>query len=112
MVPPDERDSEQPGLRERLWRVETRQADVLARLDKIDARIDGITQRQTQRRWSMEEIERKLEHLEQQASNGGPKRNGGRFVDSETMRAFIWGLLALVFALATGQAFKIGGFGG
>lgn len=105
-----EEHAESPGIRERLWRVEQRQADVLVRLDKIDARIDALTQRQVQRRWSIEEIERKVEALEREGPPIG-KRNGSRF-DSELIRAVVYGLLALVAALAAGQVLKIGGLGG
>lgn len=100
------------SLEGRLWRVEQRQADVLVRLVRLEERLEVIAQGAMQRTYAIANLEKKVDELERRRNgNGG---NGlTRSFESALVRTVVFGLLALVAALAAGKALSIGGlFGG
>lgn len=80
----------------RLWRLEQRQSDVLARLEKIELLLEVVRHAGEARSWRIDEIDRHIEALEK-------KPTGGTFGENRAVQLIIYGLVAAVVALAGGS---------
>lgn len=82
----------------RVWRIEQILADINRRIDKIDARVEPLAQRQEERGWRSQALEDRVNALEKKGISSGNPIIG----DSPIVRTILYGLLIMVGTLATG----------
>lgn len=95
-------DTEQ-NLDNRMWRIEQQQRDIFLRLDKLDGRVEEIERRQGDRMYRTETLEHRVAEIEKKP----PAASGG--MGDSLMRTIVYGLIAGIVALASGQAINFTG---
>jgi hypothetical protein len=105
-MPLDDDDNGGPRRPDRLWRVEERQKEIVARLEHLQRRLDETIQRRDNHDWKLEQhMERVVNLLEDLSRRPTVTPTSSNFFGEPTvLKIVLGGLMSLVAALALGRA--------